>query len=188
MIEVLVNSYVTVEEADEYVNSRFASTSECLKKWLETSDNDKEVALINATSVMESFVYTGVKLYDYQELSFPRKKSVVPFFGCIINIPFIPQTFDGSLVRNSYINGDDGLKSAKECCVQIAVNGNMYSDSEIQSVTKTRLSGIKSRSVDVISETYDYKNGFGSNIYKSIAKTYIDVYLSRWITGTSVVI
>jgi hypothetical protein len=61
------NSYLTVDEADTYMNKKY-STSD----WDNLSPSEKETVLINAARSLDNFNYVGDKYYDAQGLAFPR--------------------------------------------------------------------------------------------------------------------
>jgi hypothetical protein len=60
-------SYCTIEEANEYFAGRLHAES-----WGETSDEDKEKALRQATKAIDRQLLKGRKATDTQELAFPR--------------------------------------------------------------------------------------------------------------------
>ena len=61
------NSYISIEEANEYFAGRLYAES-----WGETSDADKEKALRQATKEIDRQLLKGRKATDTQELAFPR--------------------------------------------------------------------------------------------------------------------
>jgi len=66
-LQIGIESYVTVEEANEYFAGRLHAES-----WGETSDADKEKALKQATKEIDRQLLKGRKATDTQELAFPR--------------------------------------------------------------------------------------------------------------------
>ena len=66
-ITVGENSYIDIEEANEYFAGRLHAES-----WGETSDADKEKALRQATKEIDRQLLKGRKATDTQELAFPR--------------------------------------------------------------------------------------------------------------------
>jgi hypothetical protein len=62
-----VNSYVTVEEADEYLATKLDADD-----WSALTQEKKEQALITATGYVDSFAYLGYVVDDEQPLAFPR--------------------------------------------------------------------------------------------------------------------
>lgn len=64
--------YVTVEEAAEYLATRYMENDPLVSKWTALSEKDKEASLYAALDAIEALPFRGVK-YDFdQELSFPR--------------------------------------------------------------------------------------------------------------------
>jgi len=62
-----VQSYCTIEYADQYFKNRLHAES-----WGETSEADKEKALKQATRAIDRQLLKGRKATDTQELAFPR--------------------------------------------------------------------------------------------------------------------
>lgn len=75
MLTVGVDTYVTVEEATEYISSMYPSTDERLTAWAGLSENDQEVYLRRACAALSELPYRGVTFQASQPLPFPR------FFG-----------------------------------------------------------------------------------------------------------
>jgi hypothetical protein len=69
-----VNSYCTVAEADELINSHFLSTNKIRKSWSELNNSDKEILLTSTTEEYDTdyMGYIGIKLNKSQTLQFPR--------------------------------------------------------------------------------------------------------------------
>lgn len=65
-----VNSYVTVVEASAYFADRLDVAA-----WTSASDEDKARALVTATSLLDSIVWTGIAVSEAQPLAFPREGS-----------------------------------------------------------------------------------------------------------------
>jgi hypothetical protein len=73
MLEVNKNSYVTVEEADNYFNERLF-----VDEWDLATPGTKEKALIMATRQLDKLIFVSTKLDPKQELEFPRYKVDTP--------------------------------------------------------------------------------------------------------------
>lgn len=71
MIAVGADTYVTVEEADEYISENFLPSDKQRMAW-EKAGGDKEVALRRACAALDSLTYRGVKFAFPQPLAFPR--------------------------------------------------------------------------------------------------------------------
>jgi hypothetical protein len=65
-----VNSYVDLVEANAYFVDRLDVAA-----WESASDADKSKALVTATSLLDSLVWTGVAVSEIQPLAFPREGS-----------------------------------------------------------------------------------------------------------------
>ena len=79
MLEIGVDSYVTVAEADEYVAKLFLVTEPVRENWAQRSTEDKEVLLRKATEIIERLPFQGKRSTLNQILSFPRyPSSAVP--------------------------------------------------------------------------------------------------------------
>jgi hypothetical protein len=74
MLVKLINSYVTVEEADAY----FVNTLQS-EEWNKFDTSVKEKALITATRQIDRLHFSSRKLDLYQNLEFPRVDSALPF-------------------------------------------------------------------------------------------------------------
>ena len=66
-IEVNINSYVSIIEANEIIEGIFDN-----KEWESLTNEQKTVALINAATKIDSMYFKGNKLSDNQEMQFPR--------------------------------------------------------------------------------------------------------------------
>lgn len=74
MLVKLINSYVTVEEADSY----FANTLQ-FEDWNQFDTSAKEKALITATRQIDRLPFASRKLDINQSLEFPRTTTNLPF-------------------------------------------------------------------------------------------------------------
>ena len=172
MLTFGVDTYVTVEEMTEYINNYYMSDSPYKVNWEK---------LRSATSQIEKYNYQGEKKNKQQVLKFPRKKFDFYNVAVLIPIPFIPQGYSRYIYDDGY-STDDGLKAAKKCTIAIALERLTYTDVELISSDKIICSAIKSRHVDVISETYNTKSEDTnrSKTIDEIAKTQIRTYLKNW--------
>lgn len=149
-IQVGINSYVDLNDANEYVSLYYMSTSPEYQAWFSDSmtDSDKETALVASAQALNGFKYSGRKAVAGQKLAFPRVNMLLPG---IYYTPFVVQSKDASLT--SFGGGDNGLEAAKSAQIENAVAQVMFGCL----TTKTRaraLSGITSKRVDDVSESY----------------------------------
>lgn len=70
-----MSGYVTVEEANAYIQSNLLSTDPLRVSWEALSDEDKQVLLNRSASAINSLPFTGRKTYSDQENAFPRYPS-----------------------------------------------------------------------------------------------------------------
>lgn len=181
-LEVGINSYCTLEQADDYVDSHFLSTSPEYKAWFsdQVSLNDKESALIKSTAALGCLKYTGAKLKRGQALDFPRRKVVMPGF---FMMPITPQNYDYRLIDGGF--GDNGLKAAMEAEIENAVVMMALGQSSAIQTKKRQLSGLKSKRADDISESYDLTGTVMSDVQTGLyAKEMVEAKLKAWLTSS----
>ena len=71
--------YVTIAEADAYVESRYSSTSDDRARWEGLSEEDKEVFLMQSIDALDMLPYRFRKTSPSQPHAFPRKyETTVP--------------------------------------------------------------------------------------------------------------
>lgn len=75
-----MSSYITIEEANEYVESHYVSTDPLRKVWEDLSDDDKQIYLNVSAEAIDSLPWSGRKAHPNQEHAFPRypSKAVPP--------------------------------------------------------------------------------------------------------------
>lgn len=74
-----LNSYITVEEADEIIANEYISSDEKRQWWDGLTDEDKGVLIVKATSILNDdmmFGWVGTRVDPNQSLSFPRKLKI----------------------------------------------------------------------------------------------------------------
>lgn len=72
ILEVGVNSYLTVEEADILVSNNLDDDSEDRLEWNKLSTDSKEKLLIKGTRLVDKLPYLGVKYNPSSKLNWPR--------------------------------------------------------------------------------------------------------------------
>lgn len=75
-LKVGCNSYMTMDEVNEYINSNYVSATPERKAWEALSEDDKAVAIIKSTRLVDrdSMLYVGRKVDKFQKMQFPRDK------------------------------------------------------------------------------------------------------------------
>lgn len=73
-LKVGCNSYMTMDEVNEYINSNYASATPERKAWEALNDDDKAVTIIKSTRLVDrdSMLYVGRKVDKFQKMQFPR--------------------------------------------------------------------------------------------------------------------
>ena len=77
MITVGTDTYVTIAEADAYIELHYLSTDTQRVAWEAMTDADKEICLRNATVSIDTLIVPGRKIDSAQTLSFPRVAQVL---------------------------------------------------------------------------------------------------------------
>lgn len=72
MLESGVNTYISVDGADEIINSGYREFDDLACRWRVLDDVEKEIYLTSAMDEIENLVLTGSKLHEKQTLCFPR--------------------------------------------------------------------------------------------------------------------
>ncbi len=84
MLEVGINSYITLKEANEYFNTRLNNEA-----WLSLDENKKIASLIQASQIIDSKNFIGQKADSSQLLKFPRKNVI--YDGAILPSNEVPR-------------------------------------------------------------------------------------------------
>lgn len=183
MLVVGTNSYCTLEEANEYIDTHFVSDSIESEIWGRLSDKDKEVYLIDSADSLNGLNYKGRKRVSGQALVFPRMNYMMPG---IIQLPIVCNQFaDMTLI--SGLGRDDGLEMAKEAQIENAVAHSLIG-SRVINDTRTRvLSGLSSESAGSVSKSYNNNIGNvkSSMMLKGIYNPdKVEAKLKAWLTSS----
>ena len=131
MLTIGTDSYISREFADEYISSRYRSTSKERKRWEELQEADKEIILRQACAELDLLPFRGRKASQGQILAFPR----LPYqYGRVEEIE--PLSVKQAQVELALFLSDDKKQSEHE----------KRSDLQKQ--------GVKSFSVGDLSESY----------------------------------
>lgn len=71
-----MSSYITIEEANEYVATHYVSDDPLRTTWEDLSDEDKQVYLNVSAEAIDSLPWPGRKAHLNQEHAFPRYPSM----------------------------------------------------------------------------------------------------------------
>lgn len=182
MAELLIhtNSYVTLEEADEYVNTHYLSNSPERVAWSNPNlpESDKVVALISSATALNNLKYKGRKARAGQLLAFPRRH--VSFPGSMM-LPYVPQLYDGSLIEG--VSGGNGLYAAKSAQIVNAIAHLTLDPKIYNEVVGRTATGIRSRKLGSIAEDYTGAEKRTKSLLKGLyAKDKIDHILVDWLS------
>ena len=145
-----IDSYVTLEEAEEIIRGTYTSTSSLREKWDTLSDEDKEVMLRTSCRDINNLKFDGRRAKTGQVLEFPRVLSYTAGYGYRL---FIGQFSDNGLVDGN-ISEDGGLRQAKAAQVENAIH-HCYLEKDVVSQMSINIKGVTSKKAGPIAETYN---------------------------------
>lgn len=156
MLTVGVDTYVTIEEANEYIAKFYTTTDSLRIQWEAMPDEDKEVYLRRAFQQINKLPYTGCPKNPKQTLPFPRKENWGP----------------GSM---------DAVKAAQ--VEQGFSQTNEVANQEFATRIELRRAGVTSYRIGDLSETFESGMPSDSNgNFFGLAENAYN-YLSKWLTG-----
>ena len=93
MLVVGTNSYVTLNEANEYIDTHYGDTNDLACYWRVLGDTSQERWLLKSIQQLENVVLTGIKEKQDQPLAFPRVRCYKEFT--------VPQEVKDAQVENA---------------------------------------------------------------------------------------
>lgn len=87
--------YVTLEEADQYVETHYVEDASERTFWEDLDDSDKQVLLLTSFEAIERLPFTGRKTFNSQETMFPRYPSTT-----------VPKDVKAAQIENALIQAD----------------------------------------------------------------------------------
>lgn len=182
-LEVGVDSYISVEDADNYVLNYYGNRVDVLGKWQLLSTSAKESMLRDSTrSIDTAFKFRGRKRRMAQRLQFPRYTQM--YFGFGYGLATQPNCyFDNSLIDGSVVGDDGGMQRVREATVENAIAGMLY-EKDTSAVMSNSILGITSKKIGSIAESYS-----GTSVESRAAKYGIYCYekvahlLIGWVNG-----
>lgn len=91
-----MSSYVTIEEATQYVLQHYTSGDSVRIAWESLTDEDKQILLNRSADAINSLPLPGRKTYPDQENAFPRYPSTE-----------VPEEVKAAQVENALISSDE---------------------------------------------------------------------------------
>lgn len=165
------NTYISLEDADEYFETRLYSDT-----WDESVDDDKSKALIMATKRIDNLTLRGIKAIETQTLQMPRA-----FYAYQPNLIY-PNNL--TVFRdNNWIMEREVCQNVKDAVCEEAFailkrGDNANKRAELQN------QGVKSYSIGNLSETFVTGNSNQNRLLSSEAKQ----LLRKYISGSAVVV
>jgi hypothetical protein len=153
-MQVNKDSYVTLDEANAYINSRYPSKSKDATRWASLSDEDKEAYLLTACAQLELLPWQGRAASSDQPMMWPR-------------LPY------------QYLRANGAPDPVKDAQIELAL---WLSDEAKRSKQGMRRElqeqGVTSFSLDGLSETYADTVAQPVTLACEKAKTLVSRYLS----------
>lgn len=179
-LNVGVNSYITVAEADELIADNFISTNEALVMWNSLQQSDKEALLIKSCRSIDQLRLNGKKLRTNQYLQFPRSKTSIVGVGYVL---FTSQFYDSRLVDGC--DADGGLMKAKIAQAINAAYGALL-DKESVSQIRRNVSGLTSKKAGPIAESYgnNNTNTYNRDMMAGIYTKEVYAILLPWVSAS----
>lgn len=182
-LEIGIDSYVTLAEAEDYISKHFASDDKLLLNWNERTDNDKEAKLRESCESINNLKFRGKRKGIGQELEFPR------VLGSMCGIGFrlyVSQFEDNGLISND-ITGDGGIKLAKKAQIVNALYGVTLGSQALTSATN-RFMMLTSKKAGPISETYGGRTHNSDNAMVGIYTDKVYSILQPWLSSSRVTV
>lgn len=181
MLLVGENSFISLDEANEYISTHFVSDDEYRTKWEGLSDEDKEVWLIRSTQALNNLKYMGRKK-GVQKLEFPRIINLG--FGGYVPTLFTSQFYDNGLISaNGPCGDEDGMIAIKKATVENAIAG-AYLNNIVTSTRIANIQGLTAMKAGNVSKSYNRNNRATLNSENDIFTDKIYSILVDWIQST----
>lgn len=180
MLQVGIDSYVSLQEAENILGSICTSNDSAYVKWNELSDSDKEVLLRNSCRDINALRFVGKRKNLGQKLEFPRVNSMPVGIGYSL---YISQFQDNVLYNNG--GGIDGLAEARQAQCINAVYAAMYSNLADETIGMN-IQGLTSKKAGPIAETYNRNNRNSEDALMGIYTKKVYTILRCWINDSRI--
>lgn len=177
MLNVGVDSYVSLEEAEELAAATNLSTDPAYVKWLTLSDGDKEVLLRTSCRDIDCLKFDGRKKSFTQKLQFPRVQSRVSGIGYRL---FIGQFWDNGLDTVGGLDG--GISAVKQAQVMNAVYAGYYNELVTDQIG-TNIQGLTSKKAGPIQESYGKITNDNADAMIGIYTKKVYSILNAWLSS-----
>lgn len=177
MLTVGVDSYVSLEEAEELAAATNLSSDPAYQKWLTLSDTDKEVLLRTSCRDIDCLKFDGRKRSFSQRLQFPRVQSRVSGIGYRL---FIGQFWDNGL--DTVGNMDGGLAAVSQAQVVNAVYAGYYNELVTEQIG-TNIQGLTKKKAGPIDESYGKITSDNNDALVGIYTKKVYSILASWLSS-----
>ena len=175
-LSVGVDSYVTLEEAEDILGKAYTSTNEVYVKWQGLNDSDKEVMLRTSCRDINNLKFDGRREKVGQVLEFPRVLVYPVGYGFRL---FVSPFVDNGLVDGDY-TGDGGMSKAKEAQVENAI-WHCFLDDTVNKQVGINIKGITSKKAGPIAESYNLNNKYNRDALRGIYTDKVYSLLTPWL-------
>lgn len=175
-LQIGLDSYVTLEEANRIIEENNLSTSELVVKWNSLLESDKEVMLRTSCRDINNLKFAGRRKGTGQLLEFPRVMSYPTGYGTRL---FIGQFTDNGLIDGEF-SEDGGLREAKAAQVENALY-HAYLDTTVNTQVGINIRGLSSKKAGPISESYNTNNKYNADAQRGIYTTKVYSILTPWL-------
>lgn len=144
-------SYISVADADTYMDNNYVSTSTEYTTWDGLTDANKEIYLKKATKRIDRQILRGIKAVDTQTLEFPR---AIKTYGNYYDTPVYgvnPGRFNDVVVETEVSQRVIDANVEEALSNSLVDAGTSSNGSER---TKLQAQGVKSFTLGDLSETY----------------------------------
>lgn len=178
------DSYVTLAEANEFIEKNYIQNDAYRVKWAALSDTDKEALLRASTAAIDQLKFVGMKRQWGQTLAFPRI--------CMTSMVGSRYGTDGVHPANQYYDTglwdtdtwtDGGLAAVKKATIDNALAAASLT-ADVQSNVVNGIKGLKSKSVGPIREEYDGNARESRAAKRGIYSQMVYAHLSCWLADS----
>jgi hypothetical protein len=165
-LTVNTNSYVSVAEADTYLETRIDSAN-----WTAASDELKDSALVTATSIVDDHAWIGSAVSSSQALAWPRNNAIYNDTRLGLNITFgntiIPTQVKEAVYEQALhlIDNEDLLQGKTQTFESISIGSISISDSDSTSTVPMKPSLVLKKIRPLLNKAY--AAGTGSSWWRA---------------------
>ena len=181
MLNVGVDSYVSLEDANAYIESHYTSSNKFRTAWSNMSDSDKEALLRSSTQAIDTLKFNGRKRLYNQVLQFPRVLASNIYYGMAINGE-VNQYADLSCspVNDSY---EGGLKLVKQAVIENSLAASTL-EKNVNNQMESAILGITSKRIGPIAETYNRQTTEARGARRGIYSDKVYSLLAPWLSDS----